>query len=38
MIDEYLQDAVLLSRPDIRAFVENRPDNARILVILPGFL
>ena len=28
---------VFLSRPDIRAFGENHPDNARIFVILPGF-
>ena len=26
-------DAVLLSRPDIRAFLKNCPDNARIFVI-----
>ena len=26
------------ARPDIRAFVENHPENARIFVILPGFL
>ena len=29
---------VLLSCPDIRTFVENRPDTAQTFVIWPGFL